>query len=115
MPSLTLKFYARTGLFYDPTRPQRQGQMGHYIGREMKMVDGQPTWPAMKKPYEVRLNLAEADHLRASRRIPKHVRNGTLWPADAETAKHCGVPLVDVKHEDGGWVEKRPRATKENE
>jgi hypothetical protein len=37
-------------------------------------------------------------------------RDGALYPADAETAKACGVELPTVSFSDGAWTEGTPAA-----
>jgi hypothetical protein len=36
----------------------------------------------------------------------KHLRSGDVWPADAETAAHFGVPFVAVELRDGAFAPK---------
>lgn len=94
-----LKFYARAD--YKVTVPGHRpmvGQVPRYVGREFA-ADGL-VHPASTDPFVIPVRRPEAQ------RLVKIVRrDGTLWPADPETARACRVPFVPVELVDGEWVE----------
>lgn len=66
-------------------RPQ-DGQPPRYVGRRLQMVEGRPAYVATREPFECD---SDTD---VGRRLVKLVRReNSLVPADAETARECGV------------------------
>lgn len=98
-----LKFYARSGLVYDPTRARRTGQMPPYVARSFDPKTR--AWMPDTQPYTMRLANDHAGN-KALMRMRKRVEEGALWPADEASAKALGVPFVEVEQREGVWVAK---------
>lgn len=93
---MKLKFYARgRAMVADPARPAHTGQMPSYVGR---------SWDAEKRQHPPTKEAYECDEgSRVAQRCAKHVRQGDLWPANAEAAVACGVPFPSLDFQDGEW------------
>lgn len=113
---MKLRFYARADeLVGHPEQLAygfRTGAPKRYIGRthvvgeyqespEFKVIRP-ASYPAVEAPEEF-----DTKHLHAAgvQFLQRKTQKGGLWPADAETAAFCGVPLVPVKFVDGEWIE----------
>jgi hypothetical protein len=92
---MKLRFYAREDLpVRYPGHIPRTGSPDNYIGREFA------------PPYRAKREAFECDsESECGRRLMKLTRrDGSLWPADEETAKACGVEFQDVEFNEGKWV-----------
>jgi len=84
-------------LVREPGSVHVKGARAYYIGRKW---DGKLNgFPAHDEPHAV-----EAGTEDAARLAHLCVRDSSLWPADEDTAAHCGVPFVPLKLVDGEWV-----------
>lgn len=61
-----------------------------FVGRRHDPNDPGDKYPATTEPYECDHDTGEALYL------AREVRDGTLRPADAETARACGVDFEDA-------------------
>lgn len=93
-----LKFHAREDrLVREPLERMFIGAQASYVGRRFDAkANG---WVATEEPFSV-----NAASTAGQRLALLCVRDGSLWPADAETAAACGVPFVPLKLVDGAWV-----------
>lgn len=100
---MILKFYACEDTLVSVPGPRTVGQPPRYVGRKFQpAADGKPaSHPATEKPYEVDSSGQEGRRLKRVCR-----RDGSLYPADAATAKACGVELPSVTFANGAWSEK---------
>jgi hypothetical protein len=102
-----LRFFARDDLLVTvPGSRPMQGQAPQYVARSFVPGDGVKgaQYPATDKPYE-----CEADSDEGRRLVLLTRRDGSLWPADAETAAACGVDFVAVSVK-GGVAAPAPKA-----
>lgn len=104
-----LKFYARAGLVYDPTRVRRTGQMPPYVGRSFDPETR--GWLPDEEPHVMRVSDSHEGR-KHTQRMTKRINEGALWAADEATAKACGVPFVSVEWVDGEWVAKKAKGAK---
>lgn len=106
---MILKFYACEDTLVSVPGPRAVGQAPRYVGRTFQPGSGgkPPSHPASEKPYQVDSDSEEGRRLKLICR-----RDGALYPADAETAKACGVDLPNVTFADGAWSEKPAEAAK---
>ncbi len=100
---MKLSFRARAGgLVSIPGEVRFVGSLPRYVGRSPITVQtdaGATTgYPADAEPYECDSDSEDG------RRLTKRCKRGELWPADAETARHCSVPFVDLALVDGEWI-----------
>jgi hypothetical protein len=104
---MLLRFYACGNTLVSVPGPRFVGQVPRYVGRKFQpAADGKPTsHPATEKPYEVDSASNEGRRLSLVCR-----RDGSLYAADVETAKACGVDLLDVSFADGTWSAKAKAA-----
>lgn len=107
---MLLKFHARPGHHvYYPER-RRSGQLYHYIGRRFVPSDDGRTagnHVPTDEPFVIDDDHVDADTRRAALRLKRMCREGSILPADADTARACNVPFVALEKGDDGWV---PRA-----
>lgn len=96
---MQLRFCARgTALVSLPGERRVVGQHPRYVGRTLTIVDGAATWPANDQPHECD---SASQH---GARLTKRCTAGDLWPADEQTASHCGVAFVAIDHVGGAWL-----------
>lgn len=106
---MQLRFYARgTDLVSLPGERRMVGQQPRYVGRKVEFatVDGKQvtTRPATEEPH-----VCEADSAQAAKLIQR-AQDGSLWPADEDTAKACDLPFVEVVLIAGEWMPReRPK------
>jgi hypothetical protein len=82
---MKLRFYARgTAHVSDFDALERSKPLRRFVGRRLTELGDGRTAFAPK---------AEADEVTGRPELIKAARDGELWPADAETAKACGVPF----------------------
>lgn len=102
---LILRFLARgSDLVTVPDFRPVVGQAPRYVGRRFVPATAeQPaSHPATEAPAEYPAGSLEGQ------RCVKRCRRGELWPADAETARFCGVPMPDLVYDPAGaWDERR--------
>ena len=93
-----LKFHSREDhLVREPLEHLYKGAVASYVGRRYDAKDN--AFVATAEPHVVD---GKTD---AGQRIALLcVRDGSLWPADKETAAALGVPFVPIKLVDGAWV-----------
>lgn len=96
---MTLRFYAREDLLSRTHHPAIGGQAARYIGRQFVAPNGSNggAYPATNAPAEYQ------DGAPGSAMAIRECRDGSLWAADAETAKACSVAFVPVRFADGAW------------
>jgi hypothetical protein len=98
---MKLRFHSRAGHMV-PLR-QVAGQFARYVGR--KFVAPEPGkhaggYPASDEPYAV----DERKHPKLAKRLRRKCADGSLLPADKETARRCRVPWVEPEQlESGEW------------
>ncbi len=84
-------------------------QMPRYVGRVAKILNvgdkKAAAFPAAPDPF-----CCDSDSDTGRRLTKLCTRDGSLWPADRETAEHCGVDFVPVEHRDGEWIPKAPKS-----
>lgn len=98
---MKLAFYARPGHSCYPAGKKFPGQRNAYIGQAWKKLkDGRVALIHSKEPAEFEAGTEGGD------RAMKHCQDGSLWPADDATARHCGVPFVDVEYVQFQWAPK---------
>lgn len=79
----TLRFHAR-GTASVPNHDLAEARIRAFVGREIvEARPGQHGFAPTTAPTEVRWR----------QEYVKYCQEGDLWPADAETAKACGVPF----------------------
>lgn len=85
------------------------GQLYQYVGRRFDLESR--VHRAVADPVEV------DSETRNGKRLAKLCRrDGSLWPADAETAKFCGVPFVELSQDSNGeWVPKTTSHSRKTE
>jgi hypothetical protein len=100
----TLSFHAKADcLVRVPGVIEIIGQAPHYVGRRLsRLSNGSFAYPAVDRPYQTEEN---SDVGRRLRKLAS--RDGSLWPADKETADACGVKFVPVEFANGEWVPKK--------
>jgi hypothetical protein len=105
---MTLSFYPRGGApVRIPGAIQIVGEPAMYVGRTKAAIDGgRFAYPADGRPFRCKPGSATAQRLMKLLR-----RDQALWPADKETAEHCGVEFVPVSLVDGEWVPSRSKKT----
>lgn len=97
---MKLKFFARAEHVVHFPGPKQAGQVHNYVGRQFVLnedelnakktrIHGQNR--ALREGFEIDSTADEAETL------CHYVRQGGLWPADAETAQYCGVPFAAVE------------------
>ncbi len=107
---MTLKFYARGALLvYDPDRDKIEKQPPRYVGRKMARIKGQVSHPATEAGHE-----CEADSNGGRRLIKLMRRDSSLWPANPDTAKACGVRFEAVNFQAGEWVKVKAKPAADN-
>lgn len=101
---MKLKFVPRKNAMVRYPENRVDGAPVRYIGRELKIVDGSPIFPAAQSPFECESsnNLAKIGGYLAHYTCK---RDGDLLPFDEETAKFCGVPYKQLAWKDGVWAE----------
>jgi len=107
---MILRFHPVPGHLASYPGPKRVGQLHHYIGRTSKPGPRGVAHVANIEPVE--LDTENAEQEKTARRFVKFVQRGGLYPADAATAKHCGVRFVKLER-DGSNGEWRPVAAAE--
>jgi hypothetical protein len=108
---MKLRFHSRAGLLVALPGGHRVGSAPRYIGRTYEPETR--TFPASAKPFEVEPFAPGASVPFEQRRRRDQLmlrlkklcrRDGSLLPADEETAQRCQVPWVKpVKQDDGEW------------
>lgn len=96
---MKLRFYAREDqLVFVPYITVSPGSPERYVGRRFEpRLRG---YPATKEPFSV-----DAESPAGQRLIQLVARDGSLYPADEETAKACGQKRAPkVKYAKGAWV-----------
>ena len=98
---MKLSFYPRgSAPVRIPGAIQLVGEPAAYLGRtKAALDDGRFAYPANGRAF-----VCEANSRAAMRLMKLTRRDGSLWPADPETAQACGVPFVPVALVDGEWV-----------
>lgn len=108
-----VRFFARNDadgplLVSVPGSRARQGQPPEYVGRKFVRADLDKgmgaSHPATPEPFECD---SESDVGQRLRQLTR--RDGSLWPADKETADLCGVEFVPVTVKDGIPVSNAPK------
>ena len=120
---MQLKFYAKSDLLVtapgqavvrrNADDPDSVGAPLKYVGRTHvpakldadRRVIRAASNPASEAPYT-----CQADSEKGRRLMKLCRRDGSLWPADRETAAACGVPFVETKFVDGEHVPANPVA-----
>jgi hypothetical protein len=110
---VTLRFIAREdALATVPGSRANVGQPAFYIGRKYIAPDRAAgrgaRYEATQEPYEVTLDLDRQDDAMRFNRHVKLAQRGDIWPADEETAKHCGLAFVQASFANGEWKRSEP-------
>lgn len=103
----TLKFFARDDFLCNliPGQLVAYGQAPRYVNRGLEVRENHAAYPALPEPFECD---AESDigrnllrKMGAVPNNPSRRKNPPLWPADAATARACGLPFVETEFKDG--------------
>ncbi len=100
-----LRFYARADLLVSlPGARPLPGESPRYVGRFR--VAGEPNkggakYPALREAFE-----CDSDSDTGRRLVKLTRRDASLWCADAETARECGVEFVRIEFSEaeGAWT-----------
>ena len=104
-----IKFYAKGAeLVRVPGAAPRPNQPDMYVGRYHDPT--RRAYPATPEPYEVDENTDAGRRLISLARV-----DNSLYAADENTAKICGIEFIDVEYKDGAFIPKPPKknSTKE--
>lgn len=97
---MKLKFKAKAGHNCYLPGTKFIGQINHYIGQQY-VTEGKVTQLVHDKEPAV-----FDSHSKEGKRAVKHCKNHSLYPADEQTAKFCGVPFIPLTYKDGQWIQK---------
>lgn len=108
---MKLRFIPRADTLTRLPEHRIQGAPARYIGRELRMENGAPSWPASREPFECNASIDESKMGGYLRRLCQ--RDGDLMPYDKETADYCGVRFKAMQWDNGVWREAQPELPKQ--
>jgi hypothetical protein len=88
---MKLRFYARSGHLCSLPGPRVTGTLPKYVGRRVRVVDGEIRNEILDEPAE--FDSASREGQRLLRRMIVDHKDPPLIPADEATARFCGVPF----------------------
>jgi hypothetical protein len=88
---MKLRFFAKPGHLCRLPGPSVAGDMPRYVGRKVRVVGTEIRNEILETPTEIESTSREGQ--RILRRFIVDAQDPPLIPADAETARACGVPF----------------------
>jgi len=89
---MKLRFYAKPGHFCRLPGPSVAGDLPRYVGRKLKVNGTEIRNEILDTPTEIESTSREGQ--RILRKFLVDAQDPPLIPADAETARACGVPFT---------------------